>query len=176
MSLSNHWWSSLPRYRGFFIRNVKMPLQILEEKEGGKGLQHLPQSNSSAARHCKRGCLLCSRPTSSQIPSLETVLMAPGMAFHPVTSRPGSRSQGLPALGKSQVLPFHFLTVHFFCRPLCLKSLSAAINLPRENTEAQISCIEVVKGLGFLTLRNGSRGVEQIQRWVSLERLKIQLR
>lgn len=36
MALSNHWWSSLPRHRGLFIRNVKMSLQILEEKDGEK--------------------------------------------------------------------------------------------------------------------------------------------
>lgn len=71
---------------------------------------------------------------------------------------------GAACSGQVPGASFSFLTVHFFCHPLCLKTLSAAINLPRENTEAQIACIEVVKGLGFLTLRNGSRGVEQIQR------------
>lgn len=91
--------------------------------------------------------------------------------FHQLTSKPGSHSQG-----QGPGASFSFFTLHFFCHPLCLKSLSAAVNLPRETREAQISCIEVVRGLGFLTLGNGSRGMEQTQRWVSLERLKIQLR
>lgn len=135
------------------------------EKGGKRGTAAPPPEQHPCYQALQGGmfALKC-RLSPPQIPTLATCprLMptALGTAFHQVTYRPGSRLQEPLALDKSQALPFHFSLCLFFSYRLCLKSLSTAIYLPRETTEAQICCIQVVKGLDFLTVRNGTSGVK----------------